>query len=204
MWITSCPEAMGWGFGDLEKTVSWDLDLDEASWFSELAEARPVGAYGMPARWLSQWVQSWRCTNSQRIKKLCVSLLMSENLKLKRVNQSFVPEARKSSVFRVFRIPMRICLCYASTCSFLSLFLFLTMSSLGCKALFIINFFVLLSICLSSSVATEFGFEEFSYFSGVLFSYLFFLLSLMVLALNIPQVLVILFFSKCFDAFLIW
>ena len=29
MWITSCPEAMGWDFCDFEKkAVSWDLDLD--------------------------------------------------------------------------------------------------------------------------------------------------------------------------------
>ena len=91
MWMTSCPEAMGWGFWDLKRN-SWDLDSDEASWFLELAEARAVWVYGMPARWLSQWVKSWRCTNSQHSKKLCVSLLMSENLKLNKVNKSFVPE----------------------------------------------------------------------------------------------------------------
>ena len=104
--MVSCLKAMGWGFSDLKKK-QWveNLDLDEASWFSELAEARPVWVYGIPARWLSQWVKSWRCTNSQHSKKLCLSLLMSENLKLNKVNKSFVPEPRKSSAFRVFRIP---------------------------------------------------------------------------------------------------
>ena len=104
MWLTSCPEVMGWGFWDLKKkTVCWVLGWDGASWFSELAEGRPVRVYGMHARWLSQWVESWRCTNSQHSKKLCLSLLMSENLKLKKVNKSFVPEPRKSSIVsRVF------------------------------------------------------------------------------------------------------
>ena len=41
-----------------KKTVSWVLDLDEASWFMDIAETRPVGVYGMPARWLSQGVES--------------------------------------------------------------------------------------------------------------------------------------------------
>ena len=33
--------------GILKKAVSWDLNLDGASWFSELGEARPVGVYEM-------------------------------------------------------------------------------------------------------------------------------------------------------------
>ena len=93
MWMMSCPEEMGWGFRDLKKkTVSWVLDLDGVSWFSEIAEAKPVWVYGMPARWLSQWVERWQCTNSQHSKKLFFSLPISENLKLKKVNKSFVPE----------------------------------------------------------------------------------------------------------------
>ena len=61
----------------------------------------------MPARWLSQWVESWWCMKSQHSKKLCLSLLMSENLKLKKVNKSFVPEPKESrQVFRVFQIPI--------------------------------------------------------------------------------------------------
>ena len=101
-------------FGIWKKTVSWDLDLDEASWFSELAEVRPVGVYGMPARWLSQWAESWWCTNSQHSKKLCLSLLMSENLKLKKVNKSFVPdpkESRQNFVFFGFLCIMNIYVC---------------------------------------------------------------------------------------------
>ena len=45
MWMTSCPEAMGWDFE--KKAVSWDLNWDGASWFSELGEARQLGVYKM-------------------------------------------------------------------------------------------------------------------------------------------------------------
>ena len=30
VWMMSCPEAMGWEFGDFEKDVSWDLTLGRA------------------------------------------------------------------------------------------------------------------------------------------------------------------------------
>ena len=56
----------------------------------------------MPACWLNQWVESWQCTNSQHRKKLYLSLLMLENLKLKKVNKSFIPEQESRQVFRVF------------------------------------------------------------------------------------------------------
>ena len=38
MWMTSCPEAMSWEFGDFETEVSWDPTLGRAS---------PAGGYGM-------------------------------------------------------------------------------------------------------------------------------------------------------------
>ena len=96
--MTSCPEAMGWGFGNLKKTVSWNLSLDEASRFSELAEARPVvcGA-------VSHVVGS---DGKVRIERNCVSLsvLMSKNLKLKKVNKSFVLEQKKKRAVSVSRV----------------------------------------------------------------------------------------------------
>ena len=54
--------------------------------------------------------ESWWCMNSQHSKKLCLSLVMSENIKLKKVNKSFVPEPKESrqSVSRVFWIPMHM------------------------------------------------------------------------------------------------
>ena len=58
--------------------------LAEGRRFSELAEARPV-VCGRAARGGVRW-------KSQHRKKLCFSLLMSKNLKLKKVNKSFVPE----------------------------------------------------------------------------------------------------------------
>ena len=96
MGMRSCPEARGWGFWNLKKTVSWDMGLDEESRFSELAEARPVVCSGGAARGGLRW-------KSQNRKKLCLSLLMSKNLKLKKVIKSFVPEPKESrQVFRVF------------------------------------------------------------------------------------------------------
>ena len=42
------PGSDGLGFlGIMKKAVSWDLNLDRASGFSELGEARPVGVYEM-------------------------------------------------------------------------------------------------------------------------------------------------------------
>ena len=103
--MTSCPEAMGWGFWTLKKNRSWDLDLDEESRFSELADARPVVCGGVP--------------HVDR-NKLCLSLLMSKNLKLKKVNKSFVPEPKESRQ-SVSRIPMhnkRFRMFYISVCIF--------------------------------------------------------------------------------------
>ena len=74
-----------------KKTVSWDLGSDEASRFSELAEARPVVCGGVPHVVGVKW-------KSQHRKKLCLSLLMLENLKLKKVNKSFIPEPKKRIV----------------------------------------------------------------------------------------------------------
>ena len=89
--MTSCPKAIGWGFWNLKKRVSWDSTLEEGRQFSELAEVRPVWVYGMPARWLSQWVESWWCTNSQHSKKLCISSCR-KTLNSKKLIKSFVPE----------------------------------------------------------------------------------------------------------------
>ena len=91
-----------------KKTFSWDLTLEEESEFSELTEARPV-----VCGWVPHVVGSdgeW-----QHSKKLYLSLLMSENLKLKKVNKSFVPEPKEScqSVLSVSRIPMHM-KCYSS------------------------------------------------------------------------------------------
>ena len=68
--MTSCPEATSWGFGDLKKkAVSWDSSLEEEGWF----------------------LGSTKCA-ARLLEKLCLSILMSKNVKLKKVNKSFVPE----------------------------------------------------------------------------------------------------------------
>ena len=83
--MTSCPEAMGW---DSQwfwiKAVSWDLDLDEASWF--LGEAGPVMDCGVRTR--VGWVSELRADDGRTvsIEKLCVSLSPCvEKLNLKKV-----------------------------------------------------------------------------------------------------------------------
>ena len=78
-----------------KKAVSWDSSLEERSRFSELAEARPVVCGGGAARGGVRW-------KNQHRKKLCLSLLMSKKLKLKKVNKSFVPKP----ISCVFRIPI--------------------------------------------------------------------------------------------------
>ena len=79
--MKSCPEALR----ILEFELSWDLNSKRGSWFSELAEARPVVCGGGAARSGVRW-------KIQHRRKLCLSLLMSKNLKLKKVIKSFVPE----------------------------------------------------------------------------------------------------------------
>ena len=64
--------------------MSWDLGLDKASWFSELIKARPVVCSGV--------LHMMGSDEKIRIERNCVSLLMLKNLKLKKVNKSFVPE----------------------------------------------------------------------------------------------------------------
>ena len=76
-----------------KKAVSWDLNLDEESWFSSLGEASPVGSSRCSACGGGRW-------NSQHSKN-CVSLYLCWKPK-SQGNKSFVSEPRESSVFRVF------------------------------------------------------------------------------------------------------
>ena len=92
-----------WGFWNLKKKkISWDLNSEPESWDSSLekgsrflvsARRDQLGSTKCAARDGVRW-------KSQHRKKLCVclSLLMSKNLKLKKVIKSFVPEPI-SSVF---------------------------------------------------------------------------------------------------------
>ena len=102
-----------WGLK--KKTVGWDSTLEEGSRFSELAEARPVVCGGVPHVVGSNGKVSK--------KKLCLSLLMLKNLKLKKVIKSFVPEPKKRIVsisyfsdsyvyehLRTFSVSVWICL----------------------------------------------------------------------------------------------
>ena len=77
----------GSGAEDFEiwkKAVSWDSSLEESSRFL----VSPVGVYEMCCAFVEEIVSL----------SLSLSLLMSKNLKLKKVNKSFVPE-QISSVF---------------------------------------------------------------------------------------------------------
>ena len=98
-------------FGIWKKQFSWDLCLDEESRFSELAEARPVVCGGGASR---GGVQTEK---SARKEIVSLSLLMSKNLKLKKVIKSFVPEPISCfsnsymfmNIVNVFRIGMNTC-----------------------------------------------------------------------------------------------
>ena len=90
-------------FGDLKKKVSWDLNSERKYWDSSLEESRRflVSPRG-------HQLGSTKCA-ARLLKKLCLSLLISKNLNLKKVIKGFVPEPKKSRrVFRVFRIPIRV------------------------------------------------------------------------------------------------
>ena len=68
-----------------EKAVSWDLNLDEASYFSDLGKASAVWTTGCArARWFGQWVDSWRWTNCHHRKIVSLSPRV-ETLKLRKV-----------------------------------------------------------------------------------------------------------------------
>ena len=86
-WMTSCPEALR--ILEFEKNRSWDSSLEEGSRFLVSLRQDQLGSTKCAARLL---------------KKLCLSLLMSKNLKLKKVIKRFVPEPKESrQVYRVFR-----------------------------------------------------------------------------------------------------
>ena len=85
------------GIWKKKKTVSWDLNSERVSWDSSLEEGSQFLV--LPRR---DQLESTKCA-VRLLKKLCLSLLMSKNLKLKKVNKSFIPEPKESrQVFRVF------------------------------------------------------------------------------------------------------
>ena len=92
-------KAVSWDLNS--ERESWDLGLDEANRFSEFAEARPVVCSGGRTWWSEM-------KKSAQKEIVSLSVLMSNNLKLKKVIKFFIPELKKRVVFRVFRIP--ICL----------------------------------------------------------------------------------------------
>ena len=100
-----------------KKAVSWDLSLGEASWDSDLGETSPVVVYGMRRAFVGS--VSWDWTLGRRVQQgiwlkddvgtvsivriVCLSLLLSNKLKVKKVNKRFVPELKKVvSIFRYF------------------------------------------------------------------------------------------------------
>ena len=108
MWMTSCQEAMGWGFGDLKKTVSLDSTLEEGSRF--LILARPdQGPTGYPS---VGWVSELRADDvwTVSIVRNCVSFSSCrKTLNSKRwIKVSYPNQKRVVTVFRVFRIPIRV------------------------------------------------------------------------------------------------
>ena len=93
-----------------KKAVSWDLNLEEASWFSNLGEARPVGSTRCAARGGVRW-------NSQH-NKYCVSLsskvllpsgvLGFQHLKVKKVIKVSYLNKESRQCFAYFGISMHV------------------------------------------------------------------------------------------------
>ena len=89
MWMTSCPEAMGWGFcvifekKQLVEIRTWAKRVDFRIW------TRPSHLVGLDGTVTIEKIVSI----SPRVKKP----------KSQEGSKSFVPEQRESSVFRVFR-----------------------------------------------------------------------------------------------------
>ena len=98
IWMTSCSEAMGWGFWVIfEKKEwveiwSWTKRVDFWTW------TRPVQLWttGFPRVVGSDGTVSI-------VEIVCLSLLVSKNLKVKKVIKVSYLNYRESSVFRVFR-----------------------------------------------------------------------------------------------------
>ena len=70
------PRSVGWGFWDLEKSVSWVPASEQESRDSELGKARRICA--LRASHVG-WLESWRCKSSQHRK--IVSLSLSPHVK---------------------------------------------------------------------------------------------------------------------------
>ena len=100
MWMTSCPETMGWGFWvifekkRLVEIWSWTKRVD----FLDLGEASPVGSTRCAARGGVRW--------NNHHSKNCVSLSPRvENLKVKKVIKVSYPNNESR---RCFGIPMHM------------------------------------------------------------------------------------------------
>ena len=92
VWMTSCPEAVGWEFGDFERGVSWDPTL---------GRARPTGSYGMRSAFVGS-------DSTVSIVKI-VSLSSCQKTKVKKlINVSYLNNG-ESPVFRDFPASVYLC-----------------------------------------------------------------------------------------------
>ena len=101
--MTSCTEALGGGFWNLKKKTELRFGLGR----SKLIFGGRRGQTSRLRRGAARSGVRWK---NQHRKKLCLSLLMSKNLKRKKVIKSFVPELKEShqSVSCISRFPMNI------------------------------------------------------------------------------------------------
>ena len=83
--MTSCPEAIGSGFGNLKKNSELRFGLGRSKSIFGARRGQIISFW----RGAACGGVRWKC---QHRKKLCLSLLMSKNIKLKKVNKSFVLE----------------------------------------------------------------------------------------------------------------
>ena len=89
------PGSDGLGFlGILKKAVSWDLNLNGASWFSELGEARPLGVSELRA-------DAGRTVSIVKIVCVCVCLSLSLSLSLSFSLSLYVENLKVKKVIKV-------------------------------------------------------------------------------------------------------
>ena len=124
MWMTSYPEAMGWGFWGIfeKKAVSWDPKLGELSWdygvcthllgqWVEIWNKRRRVDFRIWTRWVDFWAGRGQSSGLRDASRIVgsdetvsivkiVSLTRVENLKIKKVIKVFYLNYQESSVSR--------------------------------------------------------------------------------------------------------
>ena len=133
-WMTSGPEAMGWGFWDLKKSSELRFkSRGRKSIFQSSPRRDQLGS----TKWAARGGVRWKSQHRKKFVCVSLSLLMSKNLKLKKVIKSFIPEP--ISCFSDSYMRMNICERFP--------YRYEHMLTSGYITLFVIQFFCIYSNC---------------------------------------------------------